>query len=305
MKKATLPVRIGNEIAVDTYAADIKKELTIATSSWKRVAELFAAAQDQFGRNSKAMKELASMTDFTKSKIDKLVQIAKDRRIKKHANMFNAVSAWTVLYDVTLLNEEQFIQLTHKLEIGETLTSKLVNSIRKPKAEQNLANLQSLASIQIDINAIRAGLFEHEDYEELIVTLENLASRIPYIKIMMNDVLSQDIKKQEKEVLYHFDRIVRRNFSEVRTKYLNRLSRKINDRDMKELKSELMETTDSLLSERQFEEAFCHIDSDEFDEERFWQEAQSKMWGRREEKFKDRVTNPYENTNLILLDKAA
>ena len=68
MKNATLPVRLNNEIAIDTFATDIQCELSKSTNAWKRVSELFAAAQEQFGRQSKEIIELGKKTGFTRSK---------------------------------------------------------------------------------------------------------------------------------------------------------------------------------------------------------------------------------------------
>jgi hypothetical protein len=305
MKNATLPARLNNEITIDTFVTDIHSELSKSTNAWKRVAEIFAAAQEQFGRQSKEMTELGKKTGFTKSKIDKLVQIANDKRIKANSETFSTVSAWTVLYDVTLLDTKQFKQLTQKLESGETLTSKLITSIRKPKIEQEPAKMQGLATIQMDINAIRSGLLDQDDYEELISTLEELATRIPFIKITMNDILSKDIENRYKELDREFDRIVRRVFTDERKKYLNRIAMKSSTDYMKTRKKEVMSVTNNLLNDRDFKAAFEYIESDQFDEASFRQEAEQKMWERRETKFKDRVTEPFQNTNLIMLNKAA
>lgn len=305
MTNATLPIRFENEVALDTFAADMQVELTNSTNAWKRIADIFAAAQEQFGRQSKEMLQLGKKTGFTKSKIDKLVQIAKDSRIKANPKMFGTVSAWTVLYGVTLLNPQQFTQLSEQLEKGVELTSKLVASIRKPKKDQDSVQLQNFASIQLDLNAIRAGVMDQEDYEEMINTLQTLAERIPFIKITMNDILTKDIEKQQKEMHREYDRLVRRAFSDERQKHFNRIKLQYGADYLKSHRKEVIEETNCLLNDGSYMEAFDVIESDQYDQAEFWSEACRKMWSRREEKFKDRVSEPYVNANVVMLNEAA
>jgi capsid portal protein len=49
MKNAQLPILIENEIQVAQYAKDIRNEMTTSANAWKRIAEIFSAAQEQFG----------------------------------------------------------------------------------------------------------------------------------------------------------------------------------------------------------------------------------------------------------------
>ena len=307
MKKAQstkLPVMLGNEVAVETYATDIRAELTKSTTAWKRIAEIFLSAQEQFGRMSKEMSELGKQTGFEKSKIDKLVLIAKSTRIKENDNLFGTVTAWTVLYDVTRLNDAQFDELKEKLLEGFTLTSKLVLSIKNPKPTRNLIQMQGVATIQIDINAIRSGVFDQEDYEFLMKNLQEIAERVPFIKVAVNDVLSKDIEKQANEINREYEIVARKKFIDGRTKFLNRIRAKYGATICKKREAEIRDQTQDLLCGNGFKEAFELIESDAFDEGKILNEAVSRVWERRKEKFGGKVSEPYSTRDIIMLSAA-
>jgi hypothetical protein len=307
MKKsqsAKLPVMIGNEVAVETYATDIRAELTKSTTAWKRIAEIFLAAQEQFGRMSKEMHDLGKQTAFEKSKIDKLVLIAKSTRIKENDNLFGTVTAWTVLYDVTRLNDAQFEELKGKLFEGFTLTSKLVLSIKNPKPTPNPIQMQGVATIQIDINAIRSGVFDNEDYEFLLKNLQEIAERVPFIKVAFNDVLSKDIEKQANEIARESEILARKKFIDARTKFLNRIRAKYGAPYCKKREAEIREQTQDLLRGNGFKEAFELIESDVFDEGKILNEASIRVWDRRKAKFGSKVSEPYGTRDIIMLSAA-
>jgi hypothetical protein len=305
MKSATLPVMKGNEVSINDYATDIRAELTKSTTAWKRIAEIFLAAQEQFGRMSKEMRELGKQTGFEKSKIDKLVLIAKSTRIKENDNLFGTVTAWTVLYDVTRLNDAQFDELKEKLLEGFTLTSKLVLSIKNPRPTPNPVQMQGVATIQIDINAIRSGVVDMEDYEFVVKSLQEIAERVPFIKITFRDVLSKDIEKRESEVIREYEIVARKKFIDARTKFLNRIRAKYGATICKKRETEIRDQTQDLLRGNGFKEAFELIESDQFDEGKILNEASSRVWERRKEKFGEKVSEPYGSRNIIQLSAAA
>lgn len=307
MTNTQLPILIGNEPEVKEYADRIKEQITTATDSWKKVAEIFAAAQNQFGRKSKEMIDLGKKTDFSVAKIDKLVRIANDNRLKANDNIFRTVGAWTVLYDVTLLNDSQFEQLKAELLNGENLTSKIINNIRNPKKdeEKDKVQMQNFASIQMDINAIRSQVADQEDYEYLLSTLHALSQRVPYIKIEVNDLLTKDLEKHSKETDREYERVVRKAFIDERTRYLNRIKRKCGKVYHNKRKSEVCEESNFLIRDKDYKGAFEYIESDQFDQEKFILEAERKICERREKRFGQRVSEPYSNDDLIYLPQAA
>lgn len=304
MKNSQLPVRIGNEIQIDIYVAEIKNELGKSLSAWNRISEIFAAAQNQFGRKSKPMVELAKETGFSIAKIDKLVQIANSKFLKSSPELFSKVNTWTVLYDVTLLDENQFNTLKSKLLSGESLTSRLVTSIRKPKPTE-ITTLRQFVTIQLDINAIRTGMIDAEDYEQLICTLQSIAEKFPFIKITMNDLMTADSNKRQEEFMDEIAHVMKKEFNEERKKYLNRVKVNHGNKYCKIRKSELRELTNDLKHDEDYAAAFEMIESDQFDQKRYYNEASFNFLTRREEKFTSRLPEPYAYNTIIVRQSAA
>lgn len=292
MTYATLPVRIGNEIKIDQYVADIKSELCNSTSAWKRIAEIFAAAQEQFGRKSKAMTELAKKTEFSVSKIDKLVQIAKNKRLKSDSNFFSEVKTWTVLYEVTTLDDAQYETLLSKLSAGENLSLRLITSIRNPK-DDTPNPFQQFAIIQLDMNAVRAGLIDQDEYETLVQALQTIADRVPYVKVIQNDLIEKDDAARTTELSREIKKVTYKAFVVERDKFLNRIRVQHGTDYFKNRRAELREVTGNLITDGDFAAAFELIESDKFDQAKFYSEAVEKIWSRREAKYGARVRSPF------------
>jgi hypothetical protein len=304
MTISQLPVRFDNEIEIDQFVADIKTELANSTSAWKRVADIFAAAQEQFGRKSKAMSELAKKTEFSTSKIDKLVQIAKSKRLKSESNFFSEVTTWTVLYEVTTLNDDQYQVLLSKLGAGDRLSLRLINSIRKPKNETSNP-FQQFAMIQLDMNAVRAGLIDQDEYETLVHAIQMIADRVPYVKVTINDVIEKDDEKRTTELAREVAKVTHKAFMVERDKFLDRIKMKHGTEYWKMRRAELRELTEGLITDGDFAAAFEIIESDMYNPKNFYSEAAEKIWNRREAKFGARVTKPFAQQKLVMLPRAA
>lgn len=304
MTISQLPVRVGNEILIDQYVADIKTALCNSTSAWKQVAELFAAAQEQFGRQSKAMSELAKKTEFSQSKIDKLVQIAKCTRLKSDSNFFSEVQTWTVLYHVTTLDDVQYKTLISRLTDGERLTTGLVASIRNPKDDEPNP-FQQFAVIQLDMNAVRAGLIDQDEYETLVQAIQMIADRVPYVKVIQNDLIEKDGAKRTTELTREMNKVTHKAFIVERDKFLNRIKAKHGTEYFKKRRAELHGATNSLVTDGDFAAAFEMIESDLYNPQNFYSEASEKIWNRREAKFGTRVTKAFAQHNPVMLPRAA
>lgn len=304
MTISQLPVRVGNEILIDQYISDIKNELCNSTSTWKRIAEIFAAAQEQFGRKSKAMSELAKKTQFGISKVDKLVQIGKSKRLKSESNFFSEVTTWTVLYEVTTLTDDQYQILLSKLTAGETLSLRLITSIRKPQDEAPNP-FQQFAVIQLDMNAVRAGLIDQDEYETLVQAIQMIADRVPYVKVTVNDLIEKNDEKRTTELACEITKVTHKAFMVERDKFLNRIKVKYGSDYCKKRRAELHEITDHLVTDCDFAAAFELIESDLYDPQSFYSEAVKKIWNRREAKFGTRVSKPFAQKNLVMLPRAA
>jgi hypothetical protein len=304
MTTSQLPVRFDNEVEIDQFVADIKTELANSTSTWKRVAEIFAAAQEQFGRKSKAMSELAKKTEFSTSKIDKLVQIAKSKRLKSESNFFSEVTTWTVLYEVTTLNDDQYQVLLSKLTAGDRLSLRLITSIRKPK-DDTPNPFQQFAMIQLDMNAVRAGLIDQDEYETLVHAIQMIADRVPYVKVTINDVIEKDGEKRTTELAREMSKVTHKAFMVERDKFLDRIKMTRGTKYWKMRRRELREQTEDLIADGDFAAAFEIIESDMYDQGKFYSEAAEKIWNRREAKFGTRVTKPFAKQNLVMLPRTA
>lgn len=298
MRNTQLPVQVGNETQAEKYVDDIQEELQKPSNAWSRIGDIFAAARDQFGRSSTEMDYIAKKLKFSIVKIDKLIKISADKRLESYHRFFGSVPSWTVLYDVTNLNDDQFTVLTQKLQAGERLTSRLVTSIRKPKVQKKSNQMHTLATVQMDINAIRTGIADQEDYEALMGSLQDLANRIPFVKLIINDLLSNDILKREKEVQREYDAVARKVLTKERKRFLDRLKPRYSLEQFKKRKREIIEETDSYLHGKDYVAAFEYIESDEFDQGKFWEEATRNMWKKREKKFGHRVSEGYFNEKI-------
>jgi DNA-binding phage protein len=305
MTKAQLPVLIGNEIAIDTYVREIRSELKGSLKSWERISEILAAAQDQFGRKSKAMRELAKKTGFSIAKTDKLIKIATNPRIKEHSNLLSCVESWTVLYEVTLLDENQFKQLKEKVESGQNVTVKLINSIRKPKAESDGVQMNTLVTISMDVNAIRTSAVELEEYEYFISTLQYLAERTPYIKVTMNDLFAKDCERQFNEISREFKRVTWEKLLREKNNFLNRVKKDYGMKYFRKRKEEIDDEVNGCFDRDDFAAAFAVVESDQFDQSKYWHEATVRVYERRKTKFAARVTNPYAFRHITMLNQSA
>lgn len=125
-----LPIKTNQEVAAEEYAKRIQKHLKKATGSWRKIAGEFAKAAEEFGFNSEQMKHLSKLTKFSKSKISKLISIQESERVKKHAKTFDTVNAWTTLYEVTVLSDDEFKALLESLAPGEVVTMADVNKVK-------------------------------------------------------------------------------------------------------------------------------------------------------------------------------
>ena len=103
----------SNTVSVATLIEEIQSELNDQTGSWRKVSELLNQADVEFGFGADEMKQILDQTDISPSKASKLISIAQDDRIKQNSKVFETVSAWTTLYQATLLNDEEFSELVN------------------------------------------------------------------------------------------------------------------------------------------------------------------------------------------------
>jgi hypothetical protein len=293
MTIAQLPVMTSNETAVSTYVAQIKKYIGDATHSWRQIADIFASAADEFSFTSDKMKSLMKQTGFSKSKTSKLISISKSKRLRDHYNTFRATEAWTVLYEVTKLTEDEFKKLIGRLDGDEIVTQSQVNSA-KTKIVTEVDPYKTVFSIQIDINAIKGGNFCGSDYSELRDLIEEIQNRLNHIRVVETSELDNDAAQFAVELEREFDRAVRKEFSEAKKVY----QKSAKDKNLFGFytKDEL----NDLMKSKNFEEAFSAIDSDRFDQNSLWAKAEQEVSKKRRAKFipKIRPHDEFANTAI-------
>lgn len=197
----------------------IKTELANSTKSWKTIAQAFSDAEDQFGYSSDTFKSIMNETKFNLATATKLVKIARSDRLKRHADAFGKVHAWTVLYAVTTLTDEQFDRLLASISDGSVVTSSMV---AKAKATPRQSDpYKTIFNIRIDENALRGDLFDGEDYATLTSLIQEIEKLIPYIRIDAIDRFESNVAWEMQGIQRHYDRIIKRRFREAITAYKN------------------------------------------------------------------------------------
>jgi glycosyltransferase involved in cell wall biosynthesis len=124
------------------------------------------------------------------------------------------------------------------LSSGELLSSRLVTSIRKPKIAKP-HTFQQFATIQLDINAIRAGRISPKDHETLIKALQTISELVPHAKVTLNDLFLNDADQQTKELSKEFVKATKQKLVIERNKYLKKIKTKYGTESYKNVKWKL------------------------------------------------------------------
>ena len=196
----------SNTISVATLIAEIQSELNDQTGSWRKVSELLNQADVEFGFGADEMKQILDQTDISPSKASKLISIAQDDRIKQNSKVFETVSAWTTLYQATLLNDDDFDELVNIVSEESVLKVSDIRNVQDKKAKSSKSNYQSLLNVQFDWNAIKAQAVSSEDIQKVIEKLNELASEITYMKVQTAPRYEKEIDKFNEEVTKEFNK---------------------------------------------------------------------------------------------------
>ena len=130
----------SNTISLATLIAEIQSELNDQTGSWRKVSELLNQADVEFGVGAHEMKQILDQTDISPSKASKLISIAQDDRIRQNSKVFETVSAWTTLYQATLLNDEEFSELVNIVSEEGVLKVSDIRNVQDKKAKSSKSN---------------------------------------------------------------------------------------------------------------------------------------------------------------------
>ena len=199
-------MNLSNTVSVARLIQEIKSELEHQTGSWRKVSELLNQADVEFGFGTDEMKHILGQTDISPSKASKLISIAQDDRIRQNCKVFETVSAWTTLYQATLLNDEEFSELVNIVSEEGVLKVSDIRNVQDKKAKSSKSNYQSLLNVQFDWNAIKAQAVSSEDVQKVIDKLDELASEITYMKVEPSPKYEKEIDKFNEEVTKEFNK---------------------------------------------------------------------------------------------------
>ena len=196
----------SNTVSVATLIEEIQSELKHQTGSWRKVSELLNQADVEFGFGTSEMKQILHQTDISPSKASKLISIAQDDRLRQNFRTFETVSAWTTLYQATLLNDEEFSELVNIVSEEGVLKVSDIRNVQDKKTKSSKSNYQSLLNVQFDWNAIKAQAVSSEDIQKVIEKLNELASEITYMKVETAPRYEKEIDKFNGEVINEFNK---------------------------------------------------------------------------------------------------
>ena len=196
----------GNTVSVATLIEEIQSELNDQTGSWRKVSELLNQADVEFGFGADEMKQILDQTDISPSKASKLISIAQDDRLRQNFRTFETVSAWTTLYQATLLNDEEFSELVNIVSEEGVLKVSDIRNIQDKKTKSSKSSYQDLLNVQFDWNAIKAQAVSSEDVQKVIDKLNEFASEITYMKVETATRYEKEIDKFNEEVTKEFNK---------------------------------------------------------------------------------------------------
>ena len=196
----------GNTVSVSSLIEEIQSELKGQTGSWRKVSELLNQADVEFGFGTSEMKQILDQTDISPSKASKLISIAQDDRIRQNSSVFETVSAWTTLYQATLLNDDDFDELVNIVSAEGVLKVSDIRNVQDKKTKSSKSSYQDLLNVQFDWNAIKAQAVSSEDVQKVIDKLDELASEITYMKVETAPRYEKEIDKFNGEVIKEFNK---------------------------------------------------------------------------------------------------
>jgi len=283
----------ANETPVAYYADKIKAEMKTATGAWRAVAELFAAAANEFSTDSDKFKSLMKVTNFSRSKVYKLIATATDERLKMYEDKLQTVIAWTVMYEITTLSNDEFQEFIASVDSDTVITIKEVNAARV-KETLPPEPYKTVFSIQIDVNAIKAKLFSGVDYQELRDAIDTIQNTMNYVQVVRTSLIENDAARFADEFEREYDKLVRKLWDDEKKALI------ASDASTKEDIAKNQDQIQSLFSERRYKEVFSLIGSDALDQEALAKIAQNIVINKREQKFVPLASayNAFANTEI-------
>jgi len=184
--------KISNTKPVDEFVSYIRNRLQGANRNWIEIAEAFAEAEEMYGSGSERFKQLREQTNFSRSKIAKLLAIVNSERLKRYAVKLASVQSWGTLYAISSLTHEQFEKLKQKYELDNPSTvapfisQTDVDKIRKGEVKRSF--FRGYVSIQVDDEAVKGGLLSGVEFEQLEKLLGEIEALSSYVNLKRTDI---------------------------------------------------------------------------------------------------------------------
>ncbi|EDP66881.1 hypothetical protein BAL199_17508 [alpha proteobacterium BAL199] len=174
----------------------INAELASAIQSWRRIANHLLSATEQYGTDSDSYKMILKAANFSKSKACKLVAIARDTRLARQPTLFDTVQAWTTLYEVTTLTDEQFDKLISAAPENGSVTPAFVSAIKKGEIQKAPDAYKVAFNIRIDDAALKSESFTGEHYAKLVSLLKQIQDEILHIRVDNADLFEKNASSE-------------------------------------------------------------------------------------------------------------
>lgn len=275
-----------NTVEVHEFADRIKAELETSTDAWWNVASILGEADAQYGFASEQMKALIAEINFSPSKANKLVQIAQSERLQEHKAAFSKVAAWTVLYKLTSLADEDFKRILAALQPETVVTVAWINEVlgRRKKAPKTH---KPLFTVQVNVTALKAMAFDGANYGRLEEALEKIKAELPFLEITATDLFEKEQDLIERDTAKAREKVLARWADKAIQQYQNASSEWQQFRNPKTPKklrpkrpliaiySDRAEVLDAI--HKNAEEAFATLEADWFSEIDLWNETMQEL----------------------------
>lgn len=188
-----------NKKALSDFVKEIYDHLRSASVAWRAVAACLSQADEQYGFSSPDFGRLLKQVGFSKATASKLIEIDRNQNLKKYPELLNLTGAWTVLYEITTLNNAQFNDFVESLTVqrkeknlvdfhSRVLTAAYVKRFKSvPTKQPN--NYRTLVSITVDVDALRTREFSGAELNEVKGILRSLKD-IPYLRLQETTAVS-------------------------------------------------------------------------------------------------------------------
>ena len=188
--------------------------------------------------------------------------------------------------------DDEFQKFINDVTTDTIITSKEVNDARVKEAVK-FDPYQTVFSIQIDVNAIKAKMFSGEDYKELVDAIETIQNTMNYVRVQETNLFENDAARFHAELNREYNKQVRKAWNDEKKKFI---ARSKCEKTIAEVKKDIQ----AQFNDGDYDTAFSFIGSDAFDQNKIMNIAAFNVYEKREEKFslKTSAADAFANTEI-------